>query len=103
MRIYGVHRGVQQEFLCRPASFCAAGRSRAKPLDRRTLVRYALRYFPRALSPVRDRPAGGGSVFALVDRTVEILEEVSRALEPELVDGRDAARLLQKVARGERL
>jgi hypothetical protein len=42
-------------------------------------------------------------VFAHTTRAVQALERVSRDLEPGVLDGRDAARLLEVVARGERL
>jgi hypothetical protein len=42
-------------------------------------------------------------VFAQTSRAVETLEMESRDLEPGVLDGRDAVRLLEVVARGERL
>jgi Domain of unknown function (DUF222)/HNH endonuclease len=42
-------------------------------------------------------------VFAQTSRAVETLEMASRDLEPGVLEGRDAARLLEVVARGERL
>ena len=42
-------------------------------------------------------------MFAQTSRAVETLEMESRDLEPGVLDGRDAARLLEVVARGERL
>ncbi|MGQ0804536.1 MAG: DUF222 domain-containing protein [Actinomycetota bacterium] len=41
-------------------------------------------------------------MFASIDRASAALEQAARELEPELVDGRDAARLLEVVARWEK-
>jgi Domain of unknown function (DUF222) len=60
-------------------------------------------HFLSSASPVLVGLPGGGSVFAQTTRTVQALERVSRELEPGVLEGRDAARLLDVVARGERL
>ena len=48
-----------------------------------------------------DRPEG--SVFAEVRTAVSALEAVARDLDPLLLDGRDAAELLEVLARGKRV
>jgi hypothetical protein len=42
-------------------------------------------------------------VFAQIDNAIETLDQASRHLEPDVLEGRDVARLVEKVSRGERL